>query len=99
MAIHRGWKVLLLSIGLILARAGRKRLQFVARGSIGWEGAPLSIGAFFHLLRHTRLISLLVIYLHHIYARQILLHLFSVFDALAVNNVIDVLDFVRTHTS
>ena len=40
---------------------------------------------------------LIVVHLHHIDPREILLHLFSIFDTLAVNHVVDMLDFIWTH--
>ena len=43
------------------------------------------------------LVSLLVINLHHINARQVLLHLLTILDTLAVDHVVDVLNFVWAH--
>ena len=71
-------------------------LQLVlARHSIGWQGAPLAIRAFldFRILTHL----LLVVDLHHVDAGKILLHLLAILDALAVNDIVDMLDFVWAH--
>ena len=96
-AVDRAGLVLLLRIRLVLARAGRQGRQFVARGGVCGQCAPLTVGPFLDLLRHPRLVALLAVDLHHVDPRQILLHLLSVFIRLAVDHVVDVLDLVGTH--
>ena len=41
--------------------------------------------------------ALLVVYLHHVDARQVLLHFLAILDTLSVNHVVDVLNLVWAH--
>ena len=74
-------------------------MQVVARCGIGGEGAPLAISAFLDFLAHGRTahLLLLVVHLHHVDARQVLLHLLTILYAFAVDHVVYVLNLVVTH--
>ena len=39
----------------------------------------------------------IAVHLHHVDACEVLLHLLAILDTFTVNDVVDVLDFVRTH--
>ena len=40
---------------------------------------------------------LLIVHLHHVDTGKVLLHLLTVLDTLSVDDIVDVLDFVRAH--
>ena len=84
-------------IGALVVAVVLQRLQLVATGDrVGWKGAPFAIRALLDLLGSPFLI-LVVIHLHHVDAGQVLLHLFAIFDAFTVYNVVDVLNLVWAH--
>lgn len=49
-------------------------------------------------LRHALPTALFIaVDLHHVYACEVLLHLLAILDTFTVDDVVDVLDFVRAH--
>ena len=72
----------------------------------GWEGAPLSIWSLLNVLNGGALdVWLLlaaisfVVHLHHVDSSHVLLDLFEILSALAINHIKDVLNLVRTDRS
>ena len=99
MTVNRGLHVLLgHHILLILTCVVSERLQVVTRNSVCRQSAPLSICTLLDILSDGHAFALLLIVdLHHVDASQVLLHLLTILHALAVNHIIDVLDFVGAH--
>lgn len=108
MTIYGAWIVLLGHVRLVLTGTGGQWpsvIEVISRDCVGRKRAPFAIRAFFDLLRrsglrHALRTSLFIsINLHHIDTGQVLLHLLAIFDTFAVNDVVDVLNLVRTHAS